>query len=109
MASSAQAPLGSSLSQPPKQRGMPELSTLQTSFLPLQQFWLALMLSVPPSGSSPLPQMLPVALQAVPLSQRPVWVAVSIWHTTPPSGLAPPQHSSSSLQDTPVNVHPEAG
>ena len=56
---------------PPKQRGTPEESTLQTSFWPSQQFCEALMLSTPPSGSLPAPQMLPVPLQLVPLSQRP--------------------------------------
>jgi hypothetical protein len=57
-------PVGHWADPPPKQRGMPELSSLQTS-LPalneLQQFCEALMW--PPSGSTGAPQMLPVGLQ----------------------------------------------
>jgi hypothetical protein len=45
---------------PPKQRGMPFASYLQTSFFPKQQFWEAL---------TPRPQMSPGGLHEPPLSQ----------------------------------------
>jgi hypothetical protein len=34
--------VGHDAEPPPKQRGMPELSGLQTDFMPSQQSWLAL-------------------------------------------------------------------
>ena len=71
---------------PPKQRGIPLESSLQTAWFPLQQFWGALIL--PPSGSTEAPQMLPTGWQALPLSQPPPT------HMTLPLGLVPPpQHS----------------
>jgi hypothetical protein len=53
---------------PPKQRGMPFMSYLQTSFLPLQQFWDALAFR---------PQMSPGGLHEPPLSQT--WSVGSHW------------------------------
>src|SRR5687767_6295502 len=92
-----------SFGQPPKQRGMPALSSLQTSFLPSQQFCDALML--PPLGSTGAPQMLPTGLQSWPLSQR----LVTMSQETSPSGLTPPpQHALSSLQNSPVRRQPPA-
>jgi hypothetical protein len=70
---------------PPKQRGIPELSSLQTSFLPSQQFCEALI--EPPSGSTGAPQMFPDPLQAIPLSQR-----LPLQLTVPFGLLPPPQH-----------------
>lgn len=95
-------PVGQLVPKPPKHRGMPAPSSLQTSFKPLQQFCDALML--PPSGSTLAPQMLPTGLQAVPLSQRlPVQVTL-------PLGLVPPpQHSCAVSQVLPVSRHPLAG
>src|SRR5687768_1469169 len=93
-----------SLGQPPKHRGMPALSSLQTSFLPSQQFCDALML--PPPGSTGAPQMLPTGLQACPLSQRP---GSSGSHATSMSVPGPPpQHASLTMQNSPVSVHPPA-
>src|SRR5215468_1090525 len=67
-------PVGHAVDAPPKQRGMPETSSLQTSLpgptcppfetCPLQQSMGALVL--PPSGSTGAPQMLPTGLQALP-------------------------------------------
>lgn len=80
---------------------MPELSSLQTSFMPLQQFWLALML--PPPGSTGAPQMLPTGLQDWPLSQR------LPSHCTLPLGFVPPpQHCCAFEQNCPVSVQPPA-
>jgi hypothetical protein len=67
---------------------MPLASSLQTFFLPSQQFWEAL---------KPLmaPQMLPGGLQAVPLLQRTAlgsqvtpYPAVLIWSGVPPQQAA---------------------
>ena len=97
---------------PPKQRGMPALSRLQTSFWPSQQACDAFTLNVPPSGSGKgAPQMLPTGLQACPLSQRPyVWDGSLRSHITDPFGLVPPpQHDCSSVQARPVMMQPEDG
>ena len=60
-----------SLGQPPKQRGMLFESSLQTAFLPSQQFWEAF--------APVAPQMFPGGLQDVPLSQ-----SCLVWlHTMP--------------------------
>lgn len=73
---------------PPKQRAMSLESSLQTAFLPSQQFCEAL---------KPLiaPQMLPGGLQAVPLLQR---TAVGSQVTPYPDVLIwsgePPQHAA---------------
>jgi hypothetical protein len=65
-------PVGHCVLPPPKHRGMPALSRLQTSLCPSQQSWGALTLNVPPSGRGKgAPQMLPTGLQACPWSQRP--------------------------------------
>src|SRR5687768_14339109 len=88
---------------PPKQRGMPELSSLQTSFIPSQQFCEALML--PPSRSTGAPQMLPSPLQEVPLSQR----LVVLSQVTPPWAGAPPQQALVARQELPVSRQPVAG
>jgi len=95
-------PVGQVVLPPPKQRGMPDESSLQTSFLPSQQSCEALIF--PPSGSTGAPQMLPTGLQAWPLSQRPVL------HTTLPLGLVPPpQQAWSLMQLSPVRRQPVAG
>ncbi len=89
---------------PPKQRGMPETSSLQTAFLPSQQSCDALIITVPPSGSGAVPQMFPTPLQARPLSQRPPT------HCTVPFGFVPPpQQALSFAHDVPVSRHPPAG
>lgn len=88
--------------EPPKQRGMPDESSLQTSFEPLQQFCDALIL--PPSGSTLAPQMLPTPLHAWPLSQRPVAQLTLPFGFTPP-----PQQALSLLQLVPVSRQPPAG
>jgi len=98
-------PVGHWADAPPKQRGMPELSSLQTS-LPalksLQQFCEALML--PPSGRTGAPQMFPVGLQLWPLSQRPPA------QVTVPLGLVPPpQQLWLSVHQVPVRRQPSAG
>src|SRR5687767_8804659 len=74
-----------SLGQPPKHRGMPALSSLQTSFLPSQQFCDALML--PPPGNTGAPQMFPTGLHDCPLSQRP---SGAFSQVTLPLGFTPP-------------------
>lgn len=53
-------PVGHWLENPPKQRGMPDESSLQTSRMPLQQFCEALI--EPPSRSTGAPQMFPTPL-----------------------------------------------
>ena len=63
-------PVGQLPEPPPKQRGMPLLSSLQTAFLPSQQFCEAF--TEPPSRRTGAPQMFPDGLQLVPLLQRPV-------------------------------------
>lgn len=79
------------------------MSSLQTSFLPSQQFCDALIL--PPSGSTGAPQMLPVPLHDWPLSQR----SVPLSQMTEPLGLMPPpQHSSLAVQNSPVSRQPPA-
>ena len=55
---------------PPKQRGMPARSSLQTAFFPSQQFCEALTSTLPASPSG-APQMLPTGLHDWPLSHRP--------------------------------------
>src|SRR5690242_10426141 len=82
---------------------MPELSSLHTSFIPSQQSWEAL--TLPPSGSTGAPQMLPRPLQLVPLSQR--FTLGS--HVTPPSAGAAPQHCTLERHASPVSAHPVAG
>jgi hypothetical protein len=79
---------------PPKQRGMPFESALQTAFLPSQQFWEAF--------SPSAPQMLPGGLQATPLSQR----LSSGLQTTPAPGRL--QHASVESQKSPVIRQPPA-
>jgi hypothetical protein len=97
-------PLGQVCEPPPKQRGIPERSSLQTSFFPSQQFCDALIITVPPSGSGAVPQMLPTPLQAWPLSHRP------LEHCTEPLGfIPPPQHALSLVHEVPVSRHPPAG
>jgi hypothetical protein len=66
----ASQPVGQLAVWPPKQRGMPFESNLQTSCLPKQQFCDALTLSHSGSsfGQAP-PQMFPGGLHAPPLSQ----------------------------------------
>lgn len=87
---------------PPKQRGTPEESTLQTSFCPSQQFCEALTERMPPSGSLPAPQMLPVPLQLVPLLQRPASHTTSL-------GEMLPQQAAVLLQKLPVSLQPPTG
>lgn len=96
-------PVGHEPDWPPKHRGMPDVSSLQTSFIPLQQFCEALM--APPSGSTGAPQMFPVALQDVPLSQRLVVGS----HETPPGAGGAPQHIRSDRHALPVSLQPVAG
>jgi hypothetical protein len=82
---------------------MPETSTLQTVFFPSQQFCEALM---PPPSKTSAPQMLPVPLQACPLSQRPFGAPLQ---TTVPFGfMPPPQHSFEDVQLSPVSRQPPA-
>src|SRR5687767_201232 len=90
---------------PPKQRGMPEVSSLQTSFMPSQQFWDALTSTVPPSRKMVAPQMLPVPLHAVPLSQRNVLLS----QLTPPTAGGAPQHCAVARHALPVSLQPVAG
>ena len=81
---------------------MPPVPSLQTSFMPLQQFCEAL--TEPPSRSTGAPQMLPTPLHDWPLSQRPPA------HTTEPLGFTPPpQHALSLSQEVPVRRQPPAG
>ena len=81
---------------------MPPVSSLQTSFMPLQQFCEALI--EPPSRSTGAPQILPTPLHDCPLSQRP---AV---HRTEPLGLTPPPQQEFALShEVPVNRQPPAG
>jgi len=99
---------------PPKHRGMPELSSLQTSLpgvitppfeiLPLQQSCFALMLPRPPSGSGTTgaPQMFPTGLQAFPLLQVPEL------HSTWLIGSPPPQQLAVSVHQVPVSRQPSA-
>ena len=97
-------PCGHIPEPPPKQRGIPERSSLQTERIPSQQFCEALMLTDPPSGSRAVPQMLPTPLHAWPLSHRP------LVHRTEPLGLTPPpQHASSFAHEVPVSRQPLAG
>lgn len=94
-------PVGQLVLKPPKQRGIPAESSLHTSFMPLQQFWEALML--PPSGSTLAPQMLPTGLQALPLSQR------FPTQLTEPLGLVPPpQQLWAEVQEFPLRLQPLA-
>ena len=87
---------------PPKQRGMPPVSSLQTSFIPLQQFCDAL--TAPPSRSTGAPQMLPTPLHDWPLSQRPAA------HNTEPFEFTPPPQQALALsQEVPVSRQPPAG
>ncbi len=82
---------------------MPDESVLQTAFLPSQQSWDAF---------TPWPQMLPVALQEVPLLQRPpICVEPEVFgQVTEPLGLIPPpQHWSASRHQSPVRRQPVAG
>ena len=81
---------------------MPDESSWQTSFLPSQQFWLALIF--PPPGNTGAPQMFPTPLHDVPLSHRPL-----MQRTLPLGFIPPPQHSSSELQLSPVRRQPPAG
>jgi hypothetical protein len=81
---------------------MPDESTLQTSFMPSQQFCVALML--PPSPSTFSPQMLPTGLHDRPLSHRP-----SVHFTEPFGFTPPPQHASALLHEVPVSRQPPAG
>jgi len=102
---------------------MPLKSSLQTSFLPSQQFCEALTvmtppsgyLAGPPSGSWGAPQILPTPLQDWPLSHRPDPTA-SGRHCTVPLGLMPPPQQElfiaacvSPVQKSPVSRHPLAG
>ena len=88
---------------PPKQRGMPERSSLHASSPP-QQFIDALIISEPPSVNCARPQMLPTPLQAWPLSQRP------FVQSTLPFGLTPPpQHWLLFVHQVPVSRQPPAG
>lgn len=88
---------------PPKQRGIPELSSLQTSFIPSQQFCEAF--TLPPSRSTGAPQMLPRPLHAMPLSQR----LVPGSQVTPPWAGAPPQQATDDRHELPVRRQPVAG
>ncbi len=96
-------PVGHVPLPPPKQRGMPELSSLQTSFIPSQQSWEALIF--PPSRSTGAPQMFPRPLHDWPLSQR----LVPGSHTTLPCAGAPPQQATVDRHELPVRRHPVAG
>ena len=88
---------------PPKQRGTPAESTLQTSLWPSQQATLALgTLTVPPSGSLPEPQTLPVGSQELPLSQRPA-LQVTLEMVPLPQQMALP------VQKLPVTLQPVNG
>lgn len=82
---------------------MPDVSSLQTAFLPSQQSCDALML--PPSRSTGAPQMLPRPLHAVPLSQR----LVPGSQVTPPWAGAPPQQKVVPRHEFPVSRQPVAG
>jgi hypothetical protein len=85
---------------PPKHLGIPDESTLHTAFWPSQQFWEALMKRVPPSGSLPAPQTLPLALQDTPVSHQPSE------HRTLGGLIPPPQQLPASLQTLPVVSQP---
>ncbi|WNZ64810.1 hypothetical protein QEG98_14785 [Myxococcus sp. MxC21-1] len=80
------------LGQPPKQRGTPTESTLHTAFMPSQQASRAFTSMMPPSGSWPLPQMLPTGLQPFGLSQR------LSRQLTALDSFSPPQHTPSLVQ-----------
>lgn len=87
---------------------MPERSRWHTA-LPLpgassQQSWEALTLTLPPSGSFAVPQVLPTPLQLWPLSQRP-----PAQSTLPLGLMPPPQQSLAFEQEVPVRRQPPAG
>ena len=94
--------------QPPKQRGIPLESSLQTSLWPSQQSCGALML--PPPGSTGAPQVSPTFWQAVPWVQRRSVGLHSTEASTPPGREeSARQHSDVSLQESPWRRHPVAG
>jgi hypothetical protein len=103
-------PPGSQLpdGQPPKQRGMPVASSLQTALWPSQQSCGALML--PPPGSTGAPQVSPTFWQAVPWVQRlSVGLQTTDASTPPARDESARQHSAVSLQESPCRRHPVAG
>lgn len=81
---------------------MPPVSSLQTSFMPSQQFCGALI--DPPSRKTGAPQMLPTPLQDWPLSHRPAAQSTEPLEFTPP-----PQQALALSQLVPVRRHPPAG
>lgn len=101
-ATEASYPVGQVVDPPPKQRGMPDESSLQTAFFPSQQSWDAGM--CPPSGSTGAPQVAPGGLQACPLSQR----IPSCGSQVTDAVVDPPQQSCVSLHQSPVTRHPVA-
>ena len=103
-------PFGHWVVPPPKQRGMPLESSLQTALWPSQQSWGAAM--DPPSGRIAAPHSSPSDWQPEPLLQRPGVPGgepLGATHTTDPFGLVPPpQQSWFVVQKSPLRRHPVA-
>jgi hypothetical protein len=103
-------PFGSQLpvGHPPKQRGIPEESSLQTALWPSQQSWGALML--PPPGRTGAPQVSPTFWHAVPWVQR-LSVGLHSTDSSMPEAWeeSARQHSEVWLQASPCSLQPVAG